>query len=514
MQDHVEIVGLGNVEPSQDARHEYYYDDESEIDDLVTVVHEPGDLSDEAAIYHTTRLVFLCVIQTIRKSAFDSCRYLQQVSFYEGLHTISADSFKDCQSLETVEFPSSLKVIHSRAFSGCKVLDPVSFNQGLLGIGNQSFQDCISLNQILCPSSLIRIGDSAFQHCDMLKSIELNDGLRYIGSCAFALCRLLTVVHIPNSIQTIRNSLFASCRSLLSVELPAGLDEIEGPFGTCENLVNVAPLSVLELTNTFDQCERLREVFFPEPDQDEFGDPLWNHDALINRFEHCPVHRICAKQSYLTTGSALEEIKAVLAEEPNAVERVDAFDMTPFHLLALSSKPRICLFQTLQTVCSRECMERADRVGRRPIHYLCRNTSIPVSDKRLLVEYLAQLTIFARADELGLRQWRLSVITKVEEILLQTEIGLSWGGFFKFVAAYDLLERYEFKEKLSLLELKVWHLKLKAQNQLGATFSPSEKCEKQKLDHRHITRVNCGAETIISNVLPFLHQEPTTQSEY
>jgi hypothetical protein len=81
-----------------------------------------------------------------------------------------------------------------------------------------------------------------------------------------------------------------------------------------------------------------------------------NFDDLVSISQHwydnLPVHRLCYYQSYYPLAEAMEEkLRQSMDVVPAAGNKVDAFGMTPFYILALSQTPNLSLFQVLAGAC-------------------------------------------------------------------------------------------------------------------------------------------------------------------
>ena len=77
----------------------------------------------------------------------------------------------NCESLENIIIPGSVKRIYTNAFASCKNLKNVTFNEGLESIFDNSFLGCFSLEHITLPKSIKGIGLYAF--ISSLKSVKL-----------------------------------------------------------------------------------------------------------------------------------------------------------------------------------------------------------------------------------------------------------------------------------------------------------------------------------------------------
>lgn len=72
--------------------------------------------------------------------------------------------------------------------------------QGVTSIGSYAFLSCNSLTSIEIPSSVTSIGSSAFQYCSSLTNIELPSSLTSISDYAFRGCSSLTIITINSKI--------------------------------------------------------------------------------------------------------------------------------------------------------------------------------------------------------------------------------------------------------------------------------------------------------------------------
>lgn len=102
---------------------------------------------------------------------------------------ISANAFKNNESLKSVTIGRNVTVIGTNAFYGCKKLSKVSGGNEIVKIGHRAFANCISLSKITIPGSVRSIGKQAFCNCKKLRSITINTSTlsgKTVGSKAFA----------------------------------------------------------------------------------------------------------------------------------------------------------------------------------------------------------------------------------------------------------------------------------------------------------------------------------------
>ena len=106
------------------------------------------------------------------------------------MNNIGYWAFIGCNSLTSINIPSSVTSIGGSAFESCTSLTIVNFDNDsqLTTIGAQAFFNCCSLKTIAIPSGLTQIGPNAFNECIALKSINIPSSVTSIGETAFANC--------------------------------------------------------------------------------------------------------------------------------------------------------------------------------------------------------------------------------------------------------------------------------------------------------------------------------------
>jgi hypothetical protein len=181
----------------------------------------------------------------------------------------------------------------------------------------------------------------------------------------------------------------------------------------------------------------------------------------------------------------MENLRQSMDADPAACTKVDAFGMTPFHIMALSQTPNLFLFQPLMKVYKVDIILTRDKFGSTPIDYLCMNQT-PAS--AFLIRSL--LTIVAeRVLYLGLVRWKSDMFASIDEALAtdfssrRSAIGMLC---FK-LATYDRLE------SVSLLELALWKVKIDSCKAAYDTdHERGEECrsKRPRLDRSHLDGVD------------------------
>lgn len=129
--------------------------------------------------------------------------YIKTVSIPEGYDRIADGAFsnENKQSvLENVNLSKGLTLIGKNAFQDCNYIKSIELNEGLENIGESAFSGT-TLESVKFPSSLKIINDCAFANCHIY-NLKFNAGLKYIGNSAFALSNEHTekVLEIPASV--------------------------------------------------------------------------------------------------------------------------------------------------------------------------------------------------------------------------------------------------------------------------------------------------------------------------
>lgn len=295
------------------------------------------------------------------------------------------------------------------------------------------------------------IGNGAFSYCKALVSLELSEGLEIIGRYAFHECRLPRNISVPPTVTDVGSSVFLRCRNIRQ----QFLDEDD------------------DIYNNDDIWE--------EGDSKEINNSLTN--SMKDRFVGLPIHKLCYFQFHHSMATTIKNLQGVNLED----DKVDAFGMTPFHILALSNEPNFYLFTNLIERCSLDTLSRKDVWGLTPLHYLCLNQA---PDSISLIRHTVNKTIMNRLASLGLQRWKKEIVDRVEKIDradASTRVG-------QLCTIHFLIAKYERLEAMALLQEVFWKAKLTAiDTKLSSTG-------------RHECWVTCGADIVFSNILPFLHR--------
>lgn len=203
--------------------------------------------------------------------AFQNITSLRSVKFAgNNLRQIGASAFKGAANLETVQLPSSVKVIETSAFENTTNLTSINLDnvqvignsafkgsfasanslnssiniKSAISIGNNAFENVANLQAINFSSSqnLIRIGDNAFKNATLGKTFDLSQAknLTRIGNSVFENTTGVDTIKLPSNLKTLGNQVFMNS-SVASIDLSKTLVTRipDKTFMNCANLATV-----------------------------------------------------------------------------------------------------------------------------------------------------------------------------------------------------------------------------------------------------------------------------------
>mmetsp|Transcript_40677 Transcript_40677/g.98275 ORF Transcript_40677/g.98275 Transcript_40677/m.98275 type:complete len:594 (+) Transcript_40677:274-2055(+) len=445
-----------------------------------------------AAFHYCKSLTSISIpstVETIREYTFFYCEALVDVTLQEGLKVIEDRAFQGCISLQNVAMPTTVEKIGKYAFFYCVGLTEATVPRKLTHIQARSFHDCKSLKAMNMQHTVIQgIEENGFYFCEALMHVDFPPTLQRIHRSAFESCKSLKSVALPQSVIVIDQGSFRGCRSLAAMELPDGLEWIMSKaFADCDSLRLIAlPKNQTErgeyAKNAFSGCSILEGRCFG-------GDLIV---SLTHRFDDLPIHRLCYNAGNADVN--VEDLAAHMGHDARMMDAssVDAFGLTPLHILGMSSKPREDLFRLLTNRLPIEVLSQTDNENNRPVDYLCHNEA---SNTVNLMQMVLQRTMLDRMNHWGLVRWRDDLSQEIESITSKSHTEAK-AAFLSRVESK--MARYERLEVLSLLELNLWKISTSKLSRVSneSTFLSTK--------DRYSCRIRCGAETIIPNVQEFL----------
>ncbi|CAJ1955651.1 unnamed protein product [Cylindrotheca closterium] len=472
-------------------------------------------------------------VETIGNRAFEYFTQLVEINLSETMiKAIGFRSFAHCSVLENICFLSTMVTIDEAAFADCRAMQDTQLPNGLQSLGGFAFSGCQSLQSVSVPSSIRGIETGTFQGCFSLTDVDLKEGLEIIGDSAFSFCDSLSAISFPRSLNMIGRA-FHCCLNLLEVEIPTNAELImtfRPPcFSQCQSLVTVSIPSSMDgsMAHAFSDCERLQLPPPPPPLQKslEHGENGNDHNAVPNklhdRFHELPVHKVC----YHASHSTLEDMRQALDDSHGGDSTtttttttstlretlVDAYGMTPCHIVATSSKLPLDMFELVLDRYHRNIMCVRDCHGKTMMDYLIMhrsNKAIP-----LIQTALQKAITGCWTNGWGLTEWKLDLLHRVESKMLPADCDIKMRRE-QLDEILDRLEYYREMEATSILELALWKMAMNNQQQKFHSLSSGQKQYFSLLMDRASYRLRCGLDVVLSNVMECVWNPDTREFVY
>lgn len=106
----------------------------------------------------------------------------------------------------------------SQYTGGTELEIPATVNgQTVTAIGAQAFQDCDFIEELTLPDTLRTIQYDAFRNCDGLRGVKLPESLTVIEDRAFYGCDELEAIYVPENTHTVQQDAFSGCPRLIHI---------------------------------------------------------------------------------------------------------------------------------------------------------------------------------------------------------------------------------------------------------------------------------------------------------
>ena len=163
------------------------------------------------------------------------------VEFDEGITTIGANTFLQCNNVRVIEAPSTITAINASAFQGCTSLQNEDVTKLLsnpnVSTGNYAFAGCTGITGYLNLDD-IAVASYMFQGCTGIEEVSLN---KSIGRASFNGCSSLKRIAIGEN-ASMNIEAFLNCSGLEDLTIPISLQAVQASynyFSGCTKLKNV-----------------------------------------------------------------------------------------------------------------------------------------------------------------------------------------------------------------------------------------------------------------------------------
>lgn len=201
--------------------------------------------------------VFECILD----SQFNEST-IESIEFPSSLKTIYDNAFLECHNLKAIKIPSSVESICEQAFAACTSLKTVEFEPNdSLTLGTYIFSDSAIESIDLSMLNLTTLPSGMLYYCELLTSVKLPDTIKTIGSYAFCATNIQSFT-CPDSLKYIERNAFENCVNLESVEFNNGLTAIRQYAFYNTGLKSLTFPSTLKsiAKNAFYECFELSEI--------------------------------------------------------------------------------------------------------------------------------------------------------------------------------------------------------------------------------------------------------------
>jgi hypothetical protein len=247
-------------------------------------------------------------------AVFKQCNSLQYVNLPSSLTFIGAYTFYACTALTTINIPESVTTIETMAFNGCTSLSLEELNlPNLTSLGQNAFYGVKIKKMVLGKEGgtlTLPAGSTATQNYgdkSVLEEIEFNGATSIpagtlLGYTALKECVLHEGVTSIQGTGLGNGGAFYNCTALETVELPSSVTTLgNGAFGLCSNLKNIGNMSNITTigNSTFEKCTALN-IDVDLPSLTSIGLPAFKDTGITKVLNLGQITTIAAAPLYNT----------------------------------------------------------------------------------------------------------------------------------------------------------------------------------------------------------------------
>lgn len=152
-----------------------------------------------------------CLVTAIEYEAFAQAPFTE-IILPDTIEIIDRYAFRNCQYLETINFPKSLKYIGREAFADCDSIAKIQLDCPDLVLEKLVFTECHKLKTAYI--NVNDIGEEAFSFCENLENVTLGENVKSIGYQAFLKDTLIADINIPSSLRIIEQGALVNINSI------------------------------------------------------------------------------------------------------------------------------------------------------------------------------------------------------------------------------------------------------------------------------------------------------------
>ena len=492
------------------------------------------------------RISIPSTVAVIQPYTFSRCEQLEELELCDGLQEIGNEAFFCCSLLKRLTMPNTVRSIGTLAFCHAYQLQYLQLPEGIENIGEYKFSHN-RCGTCRIPPNLTRITSHFIGKCKSMVSVEFSENVIDIEEAALFESHSLRNVAFPPNAQ-VDHDAFMSCTDLQQLfgttdiwddgtdeqlinalkhrfdNLPIHkmmyyqsynsvtvdqLNEVTGirisrrrskldPTGSRQDCLGMTPLHILA-------CSTVQNIELYKALVDKFPANLLTED----RWGAIPL-------LYAVWGDAPDEIVLFLVESYKSLYPDHVFNWTKMLVTISRTNTQKVIHKLLDVQEESFSTQLVD--WDRVFDELIANEFSNHHTNDVTFKYLLERRFSKRISAIGVKHWRDDILDCIRTPIIRNIP----EGTSKRVWVDDVtskLASYEgCMEATAVLELALW--KKKINDSASIEQGDESRCNKKpRIDEsaiREQCRVNCGADTIIENVLPFLLPEPADDncSEY
>jgi hypothetical protein len=476
-------------------------------------------------------------VTSIPTSAFHLRMTLAEVELCEGLVEIGESSFSHCNhSITKISIPSTLRRIEDLAFYR-SLRTPIRLHDGIESIGAAAFTQCIFTN-FRVPPLITVIPERIVTNCRAMFSLEISGDVTEILDGAFGYCNCLrNVAFPPNAV--FGNDIFIDEEDEeIYTDLLQLFDSITVITSELQHRFDDLPIHFIVYYQSYHQgmLERLIAAINMRSGQSRTLrpklDPTGNQQDCLGM---TPLHILACSSVH-----NLELYHVIVENYPTNLVTEDRWGALPLLYAFWGAAPTEIiefLIESYQSLYSSyefnwtnmvETMGRCDTPKERieillhvkqmhfpeqPIdwgylldsfmqHFNFSFSGAPVRDR---MQFLVSCGMSDRVKALPFKLWRDHITN-----MIQTSNFEYTGDNFVILReiraklAYFEDELPKLKEITTILELAIWMMRMNEKSHQDVATKSQKKIKTDKSSTRQQCSVTCGADVIISNVLPYI----------
>ena len=202
-------------------------------------------------------------VTEIAARAFMQNGTIETIQFPASMKYIGSWAFYEASALQSVTLPDGIEKTDTCCFRHCVSLTSVDLGNGINEVGYGTFLGNPGLTSISFPASVNILGQYVVNQCNNLSTITINsESLEKVGYMAFAETGVTEVI-FPATVNKIENAAVRDCDALMHCVLPTNLTEMPlQMFSLCDNIEEVElPESYTVLTSEcFYGCLNLKTI--------------------------------------------------------------------------------------------------------------------------------------------------------------------------------------------------------------------------------------------------------------